>query len=122
MVKERPKPNLRSLTAEREFSTSWDLLVAAPKDALIVRFLGGQQVVHDTGEVMGGGSNGLGLAELSSDASEELAETGTGSQVASDQSGFSPRCLCLYDRDKREASVAKPSSNHRRKLVLLTLS
>ena len=44
------------------------------KDTLVVRFLGAEQVVHDAYELVSRSGEGLGFAELPSDAPKKLTE------------------------------------------------
>ena len=65
---------LSCLFAEAHFGSLVCLFIATVEDGFCVRLLGQQDVIENPCDFMGGGSDGLGSAQLGSHAPKELAE------------------------------------------------
>ena len=68
------KSQLCGLFPESVLSALYGFLVAAVKDTLVVGFPSAEQVIHNPSELVSRGGDGLGFAELASDAAKEFTE------------------------------------------------
>ena len=62
------------MSAQAEFGTLQDMVLASLEDAFVISLFCTEQVKHDASELVCRGGNSLGFSELARDATEELTQ------------------------------------------------